>query len=110
MFASAATVIAALLCLTIAKVNGTSGLGPIAAMGVACAALSMLTLLPGAAHDLRPPRVLAVRAAHARVGPRPDGAPAGAARAAHRGGLEALRRAAAGDRREPARRSCCCRS
>ena len=46
IFASAATVIAALLCLTIAKVNGTSGLGPIAAMGVACAALSMLTLLP----------------------------------------------------------------
>jgi putative drug exporter of the RND superfamily len=34
------------LCLTIAKVNGTSGMGPIAAMGVACAALSMLTLLP----------------------------------------------------------------
>jgi RND superfamily putative drug exporter len=46
VFASAATVIAALFCLTIAKVNGTSGLGPIAAMGVACAALSMLTLLP----------------------------------------------------------------
>ena len=40
------TVIAALLCLMIAKVNGTSGLGPIAAIGVACAALSMLTLLP----------------------------------------------------------------
>jgi len=46
IFASAATVIAALLCLTIAKVNGTSGLGPIAAIGIACAALSMLTLLP----------------------------------------------------------------
>jgi RND superfamily putative drug exporter len=46
ILASAATVIAALFCLTIAKVNGTSGLGPIAAMGVACAALSMLTLLP----------------------------------------------------------------
>jgi RND superfamily putative drug exporter len=46
IFASALTVIAALLCLLIAKVNGTSGLGPIAAMGVACAALSMLTLLP----------------------------------------------------------------
>jgi RND superfamily putative drug exporter len=46
VFASAATVIAALLCLTIAKVNGTSGLGPIGAMGVACAAISMLTLLP----------------------------------------------------------------
>jgi putative drug exporter of the RND superfamily len=46
IFASAATVIAALFCLTLAKVNGTSGLGPIGALGVACAALSMLTLLP----------------------------------------------------------------
>jgi RND superfamily putative drug exporter len=46
IFASAATVIAALLCLTIAKVNGTAGLGPIAAIGIACAALSMLTMLP----------------------------------------------------------------
>ena len=46
VFASAATVIVALFCLTIAKVNGTSGMGPIGAMGVACAALSMLTLLP----------------------------------------------------------------
>ena len=46
IFASALTVIAALLCLVLAKVNGTSGLGPIAAMGIACAALSMLTLLP----------------------------------------------------------------
>ncbi|HET7053468.1 MAG TPA: MMPL family transporter [Solirubrobacterales bacterium] len=46
IFASAATVIAALLCLLFARVNGTSGLGPIAAIGVACAALSMLTLLP----------------------------------------------------------------
>jgi RND superfamily putative drug exporter len=46
VLASAATVIAGLLCLTIAKVNGTSGMGPIAAMGVGCAALSMLTLLP----------------------------------------------------------------
>ncbi len=46
IFASALTVVAALLCLLIAKVNGTSGLGPIAAIGIACAALSMLTLLP----------------------------------------------------------------
>ena len=46
IFASALTVIAALLCLVLAKVNGTAGLGPIAAMGIACAALSMLTLLP----------------------------------------------------------------
>jgi len=46
IFASAATVVAALLCLMLAKVNGTAGLGPIAAIGIACAALSMLTLLP----------------------------------------------------------------
>jgi RND superfamily putative drug exporter len=46
IFASAATVVAALLCLLIARVNGTSGLGPIAAIGIACAALSSLTLLP----------------------------------------------------------------
>jgi len=46
IFASALTVIAALFCLVLAKVNGTAGLGPIAAMGIACAALSMLTLLP----------------------------------------------------------------
>jgi RND superfamily putative drug exporter len=46
IFASALTVIAALLCLALAKVNGTAGLGPIAAIGIACAALSMLTLLP----------------------------------------------------------------
>jgi putative drug exporter of the RND superfamily len=46
VLASSATVVAGLFCLTIAKVNGTSGMGPIAAMGVACAALSMLTLLP----------------------------------------------------------------
>jgi RND superfamily putative drug exporter len=46
IFASAATVVAALLCLVLAKVNGTAGLGPIAAMGIVCAALSMLTLLP----------------------------------------------------------------
>jgi RND superfamily putative drug exporter len=46
IFASAATVIAALLCLLLAEVNGTAGLGPIAAIGIACAALSMLTLLP----------------------------------------------------------------
>jgi putative drug exporter of the RND superfamily len=46
ILASAATVIAALFCLLVARVNGTAGLGPIAAMGIACAALAMLTLLP----------------------------------------------------------------
>jgi putative drug exporter of the RND superfamily len=46
IFASSCTVIAALLCLTVAEVNGTRGLGPIGAMGVALAMLSALTLLP----------------------------------------------------------------
>ncbi len=46
IFASASTVIAALLCMLAAEVNGTRGLGPIGAMGVALAMLSGLTLLP----------------------------------------------------------------
>ena len=46
IFASGMTVIAALLCLTLADVNGTSGLGPIAALGIAIAMHAMLTLLP----------------------------------------------------------------
>jgi RND superfamily putative drug exporter len=44
--ASAGTVVAALLCLSFAQVNSTAGLGPIGAMGIAVAALAMLTLLP----------------------------------------------------------------
>ncbi len=46
--ASGSTVIVALLCLSLAEVNGTSGLGPIGAMGIALAMLAMLTLLPAA--------------------------------------------------------------
>lgn len=46
IFASGMTVIAALLCLTFAELNGTSGLGPIGAMGIAVAMIAMLTLLP----------------------------------------------------------------
>jgi RND superfamily putative drug exporter len=46
IFASASTVIAALLCLLAADVNSTRGLAPIAAIGVALAMLSNLTLLP----------------------------------------------------------------
>lgn len=46
ILASAGTVIAGLLCLTLAEVNGTAGLGPIAAMGVFVAMLVMLTALP----------------------------------------------------------------
>src|SRR5262249_8613908 len=45
ILASGLTVIAALLTLSVARVNGTAGLGPIGAMGVAVAMLSMLTLL-----------------------------------------------------------------
>ena len=44
--ASGVTVMIALLCLTVADVNGTAGLGPIGAMAIAIAMISMLTLLP----------------------------------------------------------------
>jgi len=46
IFASGMTVIAALLCLSLAEVNGTAGLGPIGALGIAVAMIAMLTLLP----------------------------------------------------------------
>ncbi len=46
ILASAGTVIAGLLCLVLADVNGTAGLGPIGAMGVAVAMIAMLTFLP----------------------------------------------------------------
>jgi putative drug exporter of the RND superfamily len=46
ILASSGTVVAALLCLTLADVNSISGLGPVGAMGVAVAALAMLTVLP----------------------------------------------------------------
>ncbi len=46
IFASASTVILALLCVLAAEVNSTRGLGPISAIGVALAMLATLTLLP----------------------------------------------------------------
>ena len=46
ILASGLTVIAALLCLTLADVEGTAGLGPIGAMGIAVAMVAMLTALP----------------------------------------------------------------
>ena len=52
--------IAALLSLTLAEVDGTAGLGPIGAMGIAVAMLAMLTFLP-ALLGRRPARVLAPR-------------------------------------------------
>jgi putative drug exporter of the RND superfamily len=44
--ASAATVMAGLLCLSLARVNGTAGLALIGAMGIGLAMLVMCTLLP----------------------------------------------------------------
>ncbi len=46
IIASALTVSIALLCLSLAKVNGTAGLGPIGAMGIMVALLSQMTFLP----------------------------------------------------------------
>jgi RND superfamily putative drug exporter len=46
ILASGATVMAALLTLSLAEVTGTSGLGPIGALGIAMAMVSMLTILP----------------------------------------------------------------
>lgn len=44
--ASGATVAAGMLCLMLARLASTSGLGPVSAIGVAVAVLVMLTLLP----------------------------------------------------------------
>jgi RND superfamily putative drug exporter len=46
IFASGLTVMAGLLALTLAKVNGTAGLGPSGAMAIGVALLVMLTFLP----------------------------------------------------------------
>ncbi|MEV8396606.1 MMPL family transporter [Streptomyces niveus] len=46
VLASSGTVAAGLLCLLAADLNSSSGMGPIAAIGVVCALVAMLTLLP----------------------------------------------------------------
>jgi putative drug exporter of the RND superfamily len=46
IFASGSTVIAGMLCLLLASMNSTRGLGPVAAVGIVIALLAMLTLLP----------------------------------------------------------------
>ena len=46
IFASAATVVVGMLCLLIAEMNSTNGLGPVAAIGIAVGVLAMITLLP----------------------------------------------------------------
>ncbi len=46
VIASASTVVISMLCLLMAEMNSTSGLGPVAAIGVAVALLAMITLFP----------------------------------------------------------------
>ena len=46
ILASGVTVILALLCLLVSDLNSTSSLGPVAAIGIACALASALTFLP----------------------------------------------------------------
>ncbi len=46
ILASAATVILSLLCLLFSELEGNKGLGPVTAIGIACAALTMLVFLP----------------------------------------------------------------
>ena len=46
IIASAATVAAGLLCLTLAEMNSTAGMGPVAAAGILMALGAMTTLLP----------------------------------------------------------------
>ncbi|HEX2895424.1 MAG TPA: MMPL family transporter [Marmoricola sp.] len=44
--ASASTVVVGMLCLTLAEMNSTAGLGPVCAIGIAVGLLAMITLLP----------------------------------------------------------------
>ncbi|NUU21111.1 MAG: MMPL family transporter, partial [Streptomycetaceae bacterium] len=46
ILASSATVVVSMLCLTVAEMNSTRGLGPVCAIGVLVALVAMLTLLP----------------------------------------------------------------
>ncbi len=46
IWASAGTVVVGMLCLSLAELNSTAGLGPVSAIGVAVALLAMVTLLP----------------------------------------------------------------
>jgi len=46
IFASAGTVVAGMLCLIVADMNSTAGMGPVLAIGVVVGLAAMLTLLP----------------------------------------------------------------
>ena len=69
ILASAATVAAGMLCLIVADLNSTAGLGPVNAVAVAITYLVMVTSPPGSAGDLRPLDLLAQapRLRHARA-------------------------------------------
>ena len=47
IIASAATVAVGMLCLTLAELNSTRGLGPVAAIGIVIGLAAMMSLLPG---------------------------------------------------------------
>lgn len=63
ILASGGTTILGLLCLTVADVNSTSGLGPVGAFGILSALIAMLTLLPAVLviFDRRPWMVARIR-------------------------------------------------
>ena len=64
ILASGLTVIAALLTLSSRRSTRPPGLGPVGAMGVALAMISMLTVLPALLAICRPQRVLVARSGH----------------------------------------------
>ena len=68
IIASGLTVVAGMLCLLAAESNDISGLGPVAAIGIAVGLIAMITLLPPS-RDLRPVGLLAGQAGfrHARA-------------------------------------------
>ena len=59
IFASGATVIIGLLCLSFSELNSNKSLGPVAAIGIACTLLVMMSFLPVALALGRPLGVLA---------------------------------------------------
>ena len=46
IIASGGTVIVGMLCLTLAEMNSTAGIGPVVAVGIGVTLLAMITLLP----------------------------------------------------------------
>ncbi len=110
VFASAATVIAALLCLTDRQGQRHRRAGPDRRHGRGLRRALDAHAAARAAHDLRPPRLLALRAAHAGAGPERGRAAPARLGPAHRRRLALRRAAARGRPRACWSPSCCCRS